>query len=92
LHPADAKVEGLIAHLHGLWSYGRLTPFALSIFMLRGAFKGFQNRAGDFHHTRLTRDRLSATGMAPDLVIPHSPQPAPFGSPGFRRTVAAKGS
>jgi hypothetical protein len=37
----------------------------------------FLNRAGDFHRTRFLRGRLSATGIAPDFVIPHSPQLPP---------------
>jgi hypothetical protein len=37
----------------------------------------FMNRAGDFHHARLIRDWPSAIGIAPDLVIQHSPQLPP---------------
>jgi hypothetical protein len=37
----------------------------------------FMNRAGDFHRTWLIRDWPSAIGIAPDLVIPHSPQLPP---------------
>src|SRR5262249_41351691 len=34
-------------------------------------------RGAHFHRTRLTRGWLSAIGIAPDLVIPHSPQLPP---------------
>jgi hypothetical protein len=47
----------------------------------------FLNRAGDFHRARLNRGWLSATGIAPDLVIPHSPQLPPKGSEDIFRGV-----
>jgi hypothetical protein len=43
----------------------------------RGVYVLFMNRAVDFHRARLIRDGPSAIGIAPDLVIPHSPQLPP---------------
>jgi hypothetical protein len=77
------RFKGLIAHLEWAMELPILQSFAHSIFAHRGAF--FLNRAGDFHRARLIRGWLSATGIAPDFVIPHSPQLPPNKSEGIFR-------